>query len=282
MRFQYLGTAAAEGWPAVFCRCAVCEEARALGGRHIRTRSQAIVNGDLLLDLPADTYMHMLHNGLDLSKVQHLFSTHCHSDHFYPQELQIRGGIYSHSMASPHLSVYCSADVKEYFDTAVPRIESSCADLLHWHILKPYSAVQAGPYTVTPLPANHMRQLPGAQPYIYQIEDGRHSLLYCHDSGHFREDLWDYLATVKLPFSMISFDCTNGNRAGGPGDGHMGLEDVRIHRDRLKDMGLCGPDTVCVLNHFSHNGVSSIYHDFCDIAEPMGFLVSYDGMVLEL
>ena len=55
MQFQYLGTAAAEGWPAVFCRCKYCLEAQRLGGKNIRTRSQAIVNDDLLLDLPPDT-----------------------------------------------------------------------------------------------------------------------------------------------------------------------------------------------------------------------------------
>ena len=32
MQFQYLGTAAAEGWPAVFCRCKYCLEAQRLGG----------------------------------------------------------------------------------------------------------------------------------------------------------------------------------------------------------------------------------------------------------
>ena len=51
MQFQYLGTAAAEGWPAVFCRCKYCLEAQRLGGKNIRTRSQAIVNDDLLSGL---------------------------------------------------------------------------------------------------------------------------------------------------------------------------------------------------------------------------------------
>ena len=85
MQFQYLGTAAAEGWPAVFCRCKYCLEAQRLGGKNIRTRSQAIVNDDLLLDLPPDTYMHKLMNNLDLSRVKYLFVTHFHMDHFYPQ-----------------------------------------------------------------------------------------------------------------------------------------------------------------------------------------------------
>ncbi len=52
MKLTYLGTAAAEGWPAVFCNCPCCRQARVLGGKDIRTRSQALVNEDLLLDLP--------------------------------------------------------------------------------------------------------------------------------------------------------------------------------------------------------------------------------------
>ena len=54
MHFQYLGTAAAEGWPAVFCNCPLCKRAALLGGRNIRTRSQALINKDLLIDLPPD------------------------------------------------------------------------------------------------------------------------------------------------------------------------------------------------------------------------------------
>ncbi len=38
MKLTYLGTAAAEGWPAVFCNCPCCRQARVLGGKDIRTR----------------------------------------------------------------------------------------------------------------------------------------------------------------------------------------------------------------------------------------------------
>ena len=51
MKFRYLGTAAAEGWPAVFCNCDNCMRAKKAGGRNLRTRSQAIINDDLLLSL---------------------------------------------------------------------------------------------------------------------------------------------------------------------------------------------------------------------------------------
>ena len=50
MKIQYLGTAAAEGIPAIFCDCKTCQKARKLGGKEIRTRSQAIIDDRLLID----------------------------------------------------------------------------------------------------------------------------------------------------------------------------------------------------------------------------------------
>ena len=48
MKLQFLGTAAAEGFPALFCQCENCKRARELGGRNIRSRSQALVDGKIL------------------------------------------------------------------------------------------------------------------------------------------------------------------------------------------------------------------------------------------
>ncbi len=39
MKLKYLGTAAAEGIPALFCNCKHCASARELSGKNIRTRS---------------------------------------------------------------------------------------------------------------------------------------------------------------------------------------------------------------------------------------------------
>ena len=45
MELQYLGTAAAEGWPALFCDCRICRHARETGGKELRTRTQSLVDG---------------------------------------------------------------------------------------------------------------------------------------------------------------------------------------------------------------------------------------------
>ena len=95
MRIRYLGTAAAEGWPALFCRCEACRKAASLGGKNIRTRAQAVIDDRILMDLGPDTYLHMLHQGLDLPAIHTLLVTHAHQDHWYPLELLLRGEPYA-------------------------------------------------------------------------------------------------------------------------------------------------------------------------------------------
>lgn len=70
MKLQYLGTAAAEGIPAIFCECENCKRSRVLGGKNIRTRSQALVDDTLLIDFNADTYMHFLTYNVPLEKIK--------------------------------------------------------------------------------------------------------------------------------------------------------------------------------------------------------------------
>ena len=44
MKLQILGTAAAEGIPALFCTCEYCKKARQIRGKEIRTRSGARIS----------------------------------------------------------------------------------------------------------------------------------------------------------------------------------------------------------------------------------------------
>ena len=281
MQFMYLGTAAAEGWPGVFCQCEFCREAERLGGKNIRTRSQALINDDLLLDLPPDTYMHKLQHKLDLSAVQHLLITHCHMDHFYPQELTIRGGGYSPVMKSPDLHIYCAQETKDFlYHCANGELEKPCNDLIHWHVLKAFEPVQAGQYRIMPLPANHMGK--GHEPFIYHIEDAEgKSIFYLHDTGYYFESVWEYFKAQKKPADLISFDTTSGKIDTHMGGGHLGLPDIIKVKQQLVDIGLIDDHTHCVINHFSHNG-HLLHHQLEEAANPHGLDVSYDGKIINL
>ena len=49
-----LGTAAAEGVPALFCGCPACKMAREVGGKEIRARQSLFIAPDILIDLGPD------------------------------------------------------------------------------------------------------------------------------------------------------------------------------------------------------------------------------------
>ena len=53
-------------------------------------------------------------------------------------------------------------------------------------------------------------------------------------------------------------------------------------RDRMLEEKLIDEKTKLVLNHFSHNGISSNYTDFVSIAADKGFEVSFDGMEIDV
>lgn len=276
MKFQFLGTAAAEGIPALWCRCDACRRSRDMGGRAIRTRSQAIINNELLIDFPADTYKHFLDNRLDLTEVKWCFITHSHSDHLYAVDFGNLNPGFSHVQDGYCLRVYGSDKVGEKL---APVMDSLAAKgLASYTCLGAFDTVTAGRYTVTALPAIHDEN---AGPLFYMISDGEKTVLYAHDTHYFHEDVWTYFKKQGVHFDMVSLDCTN---ACLPLTyvGHMGLEENVQVRRRMLDEGYADEMTRFVCNHFSHNGISVVYDDFVSVAGQEGFLVSYDGMTVEI
>ena len=157
MKLTHYGTAAAEGWPALWCNCESCKTARARGGKNIRSRSQSLVNDDLLIDFPPDTYMHTVINGLDLNPVKNVLITHSHGDHLLETEFGYRMekmfcGVHEDYV----LNVYCSKDVMARCKKTLRGVnEAPLADHVMFHELTPFTEYQIGDYKVYPMLADH-------------------------------------------------------------------------------------------------------------------------------
>lgn len=272
MKLQYLGTAAAEGFPGIFCACDTCERAREKGGKNIRTRSQAIIDDELLIDFPADTYLHALAYGLDFKKIRHCIITHPHSDHFYPADFEMREIGYAVVTDNIPLTIYGTETVKEKTDEILKEYNLQSENRMKSVLIKPFSEFTAGKYKITPLPANHSRDL---QPVVYIISDGISTMLYAHDTGIFDRDVWDWLSESKIKFNFVSLDCTGGMLTGWR-SGHLGLDTCREFRNLLTKTGTADQNTKFCLNHFSHNGLAN-YDEMLSEAKQYGFDVSYDG-----
>ena len=268
MKLTYLGTAAAEGFPALFCNCEYCNEARRLGGKNIRTRSQAIINDDLLLDFPSDTYKHFLDNSIEGDRIKYLLITHAHPDHFYKNDLLIRHTYFAHNMRVPTLRMICSETVNEMLLETPKNVEVT--------VISPFETVELDGYRITALPARHMK---GTVALFYIIE-GEKTVLYAHDTGYFYDEVLDFIKDMGWHFDMASFDCTNAQLKSKMSSKHMGLDQVEQLCTTLRDMGAIGPDTRLFVNHFSHNG-RPLHAEMEAKAALFGCAVSYDGRVVE-
>lgn len=289
MKLQFLGTAAAEGWPGLFCNCKQCETARLLGRKNIRTRSQAVIYADavgsgnpddiLLIDLPPDTYMHCIQHGLRLDKIGHMLITHSHDDHFQPEELQYRCGIFAVPTPPFPLHIYGNDKVEMLYNKSIGRLEAKgwmekYPTGIIYNQVEPFKPFRAGVYTVTALLALHDRS---ERCYIYMIEHGGKRMIYGNDTGIFPEETFEYVA--GKPLDLISLDCTMGEKA--EGTNHMGLPDAVDIKRRLDVLGCLKPGTKVVLNHFSHNG-GPYYDAMVELAAPYSIEVSYDGGVWDI
>ena len=81
MKLTFLGTAAAEGMPALWCECPTCAEAKKLGGKEIRRRCSYLLDGDTLIDFGPDAFWQSIEFNIDLTAIDRIVFTHAHSDH---------------------------------------------------------------------------------------------------------------------------------------------------------------------------------------------------------
>lgn len=275
MKLKYYGTAAAEGVPALYCSCDTCKYSASAGGKNIRTRSQALVNDRLLIDLPPDTLYHYQYLGLPLNDIEHVLITHNHSDHLHPPTLNVRcKGFVMHDI--PPINIYGSMPSIDMIFNELRK--SGVLERGKWNLneLAPFKKVNIDGFEVVPYKANHAYH---TYPYIYEIFDGNKRMLYGHDTGTFLDETWHYLEEYKPYFNLVSLDCTMGI-ASSSGHHHMNVDDCVAVKDKMISIGCADKNTIFVLHHFSHNGHIS-YDDLVPYAENKGFLVSYDGMEIE-
>ncbi len=272
MKIKFLGTGAAEGWPAIFCGCDACKRAEKFGGKNIRTRTSCLIDDIYMIDFPPDTYMHKLIYNIDLSKLKYVIITHSHSDHFYAYDFEMRLEGFAYIEDDSPLNLYGNEKTKELFDYALGHLDME--GVVDYNIVKAFSPLKIGDALVTPLPADHSK---GEDCFIYVIQIDGSTLLYGHDSGYFPEESWESL--VQYEFDGVILDCTFGTE--DLRSGHMGLPANIDIKNRLLKSNAASIDTKFIITHFSHN-IGLMHHEIEEIAKAHGFIAAYDGFEIEI
>jgi phosphoribosyl 1,2-cyclic phosphate phosphodiesterase len=279
----FLGTAAANAFPEAFCNCANCQGARAAGGRSLRKRSALLVNDDLLIDLGPDIMSAAQMHGCSLHSVAYCLQTHAHADHLDASHLLSRSPEYG--VAGPRLNLYASAATARHAAWLLQRdtapgslLDREVGDKLNLaiHVVEPPRAFTAGPYRVTPFPANHD---PGVEPLLYAVERAGRCFFYGTDTAALPESTWQALHASGLRFDLVILDHTFGDC--DPQPSHMTAAEMAAHAERMRAEGLLKPEGRALATHIAHD-CNPAHDELAARAAQRGYEVAYDGLVVRL
>jgi len=271
MRILFAGTGAAEGWPGIFCECDACARARMIGGKNLRSRCSVHFDNEYKVDLPPDTYLHILKYNLNFADIKHLFITHDHYDHLHSDDLLMRREPFAHMSEKNDIHIYGSRDV---IGSITDRLGETSKMGLTLHTLKPFETVNAGEFRVKALLADHD---PNKVCFIYLFYSRGKIILYGHDSGWFPEETWREIEGFRLDLAIL--DCTAG--AISSRRNHMGLKEIIEMREYMISKNIADKDTIFVATHFSHNG-RLLHDELVEKLYPRGIEVAYDGLIIDL
>ena len=268
MKIRLLGTGGADGIPGLFSNDEVSRYARLNGGKDVRTRAAALIDGVLKIDLPPETCMQALRDGVDPSDWTGLIFTHSHEDHCAISEIQY--ALYPF-VSADHLpfSIYANHAVMGMIHERYPEWPM---DLIETRSFESY---RHGPYVVTPIEANHIE---GEDCHNLLVESDGKSLLYATDTGMWSERTFEFLSTRVLDCLVI--ECTDAFVPSGY-HGHLDLELCVEVVTRLRGYGTLKEGVPVITTHHSHSGGAN----HCQLERamaPYGMKPGYDGLVIEI
>ena len=281
MFLKVLGSAAAEGWPATFCACPACVEARRRGGKDIRRRTTYQLGETVHIDWGPDSYSSMVALNVDYAPLRHLFITHSHQDHWCPEELAWRKPGFSRLADDSWLTVYGNRQTEAGFVAEFPDPDPL---RMTFRRTEPFERFELEDGLVaTSLTASHADDDETALNYLF-VHEGR-GVVIGNDTGWWVPEVWDLLAQHEL--HVVVMDCTSGPLGTGPrdvekswvGSHHLNCEWVVEVRDELVRRGALAEGCRFVANHFSHNG-GWLHHQLEEYFTPHGILVGFDGLEL--
>lgn len=311
MRVTFLGTAAAEGVPQLWCRCANCQVARERGGRHVRLRTATLINDDLLIDAGPDVAPAAARLGLDLSAVRALLVTHPHYDHLDVGSLRDRGRYWGGTPLPP-LTVHASRAALDLlgrwgdpatlhlatrriapFEAFVVETGGAAVADPRLSAAAPYPATPARRYQIWTFAAAHatppdeamlfaIRQLAGPE---VAVGGAAPTILYATDTGPFPAPTWAALETFAAQggrFGAVIIDATfgEGRDLKEPG-AHMTIAQMVETQRGLARRGTLAENTRRLAIHFSHY-FTPPHDELVALLAPEGIAPAYDGLSLTI
>lgn len=271
MRVFFIGTGAAEGFPALFSGSPINREALRRGGKNLRLRAGILIDETVRVDLCPDALAQVYKfPQLDFSRLEHLLFTHSHDDHFAVRELQYLSPNFAPDRISP-LQLYATQEIHRKVDQEITHFFEEAP--LKRHVLTPLCEIPVGHLHVTPIVANH-RQDELCLNFLFR--EGERCVLYASDTGWYSEQTWEYLEGKHLDGVIV--ECGKGISDNNY-NGHLNLEECIRFKEKLVAAGGLAPEAPFYLTHICHTGLL-LHEEMEELCAPHGIHVAYDGLEL--
>jgi phosphoribosyl 1,2-cyclic phosphate phosphodiesterase len=268
MQVLLMGTGGADGVPALFGRDRVSQYARQQGGKDMRSRSAALIDGSLKIDLGPDTLSQVHRHRLDAVDWEALIFTHSDRDHLCLSELQY--GLFPFvNNQEFKMRIYANETVCRLISNFYP----------HWpmdlHTIASGDTFEELSYTVTCIKALHT---PGEDCLNLIIERDNRKFLYATDTGYYTDEVFDQLAGCGL--NALVMECSDG-RHKTPYIGHMDIHQMVDAVERLRESGGLAADAQVFSTHHTANG-DMTHQELERALLPYNITPGFDGLTFEV
>ncbi len=268
MEILLQGTGAADGIPAFFGDDRVSQFARRHGGKDVRTRSAALIDGHLKLDFGPDTWSQCIAAGVNPSDLSAVLLTHTHDDHLARNELQYALFPFTPAQAMP-FPIFGNQMAHHKIFERYPDWP------IEFHLIRSFEAFETTGYRITPIAAYHKLDEDSMN---FLIEHGGKTLLYGTDTGYWQPETWEFLNGWRLDGLII--ESTDGLNPTGY-HGHLDLQGTVNVVTRLREMGVLGDQSPVVTTH--HAGPGDLIHAELEVQlAKHRIFAGFDGMLLRL
>ncbi len=281
---RMIGTGAAEAIPSPMCLCPICEEARARGGKDVRSRSCFRVNPAVQIDFGPDLFYQSVILKNDLTTLTDILITHSHEDHLAFPQLDVRA--MAVVGAEKPVSLYASRAACDWLTRAAAPYGYSAVNYAPCYCIIPlayYEPFTAGGLRVTPLKGNHRGYGDNEYSVNYLIAlPGGEMVYYAADTGYFFEETFEYLKSVRLDVLVVEGTFGDSPYFSDPkSEGHMGCPGVLAVTRRLLEQNTLTETSRVYVTHINHK--HSLTHErmqaFYDAQNPgVRIEVGYDGL----
>lgn len=199
--------------------------------------SSFLVDNRCLFDAPPTLLAHLKRLHIDPTSIETIFLSHQHADHFIGLPFLMLEYVYMTKRTNDLFIVGppgVEGWMEDFASRCYPELHAKDAGYRRVYVdARPYEELRAGNVTFKAIPMNHVKHSMTA--FGYRVRFNDRTVAYTGDTMYCEE-----IYELAEGADVLVLDCTYPE---GRGPEHMGLDDVKLIRQRLS------PETTIVLTH---------------------------------